>query len=311
MVNTPNSTGDTRFGYDQRTTLLLVATLSREVPHRLLRRAAIVAQRLGLDVVVYSPAVSTAPAHPDVDRTPVTPGLELAEQRASEVAAALVALGISARGHADSTASALQGTVECAARSNPSVIMLAARDYADWVNLSLSSSAPLECLGVPIWIENNGAHDGVVLAALEIEPDSDSVRSLDERIGQEARDIAERLDTEVHVVHTIAKPTKLQQVVELALPKDVVDSALQRDDDDRVVRAHSVAEHHGIPKEHVHIRDGDLTDILAELEASMPVGVIVIGASHRIHMLDMVSQSRQQRVLDQLRADLLILDRPK
>lgn len=291
--------------------LLVVVPLSKEVPTQLLDKAALVARKVGLDVLVYSPAVTATEGTDDAQSASpaaTEETLELPKRLAEDTVSVLVERGIAASSYYDSPRSALQGTARLAERAAPRLIMLLAQDYVDWTKMALSDRDVLDRSGIPVWLANSGTADGLVLAALAAGSTSTHGSSgLDDEIASQASELAGKLDSPVHALHVVDPQSSLRHVVDTVLPSEKTDAARQRVDDDHVAAANAIASRHLIPKEHVHIHYGDFPEVTQDFVSSIPVSLIVTGPDQRISLFRALSESTQQQLAMRLSSDLLIV----
>ncbi len=189
-------------------TMLLVLQVGRAPNLRLIERAAFVAKRKCLEVLVYCPAISH---EPDLAHDPETgpenqakaDGFELALEHAHFAVNMLRRHKVNGRICVDSQQSALRGAMELIASQLPELMMISSADYTLWSDQSLTEGALLADCPVPVWVENDAQSNNTVLGAIELDFRDPEEVALDDRVANTASRTAADLGANPHVVHTL------------------------------------------------------------------------------------------------------------
>jgi hypothetical protein len=185
--------------------------------------------------------------------------------------------------------------------------MLSARQYSDWAE-SRARGASIERLGIPIWVDNDGPIEGVVLGALPTQDAAARDRALDDEIAMYTKRLADSFQTEAHLLDTIQPEPALKRAVGLITGTDgSPDSAPTKVEANRVARAHETADRWRIPKQHVHIHHAEFLDDITHLSETMKIGLVVLESGHKRLITRLLSPSAEQQLLGALRADLLVV----
>jgi nucleotide-binding universal stress UspA family protein len=294
--------------------LLLVYPLSATQTENLIERAATVARLRRLRVIVYTPVLSTAPPHSDVSTNPtptaIQEGLELARAHARGAVDALRARQVVASISIDNQQSVVRGAFERIAEEEPAMMMIGGADYSASAEFSLTEGGLLERCPIPIWVVNTDRPDAAVLGALELDSSDPQSARLDEQIATEANRTATALDATSHVVHSLTTQAEMPRLVESMAPGATIDRIQQDREDAHVARAHALAERHGIAPENVHMERGEFARAVVGTAEAVQASVVVLGAAPRGTMSRLLFESTPQRLLERLRADMLIVNQP-
>jgi hypothetical protein len=291
--------------------MLLVTRAERELPHTLIDRAALIARKLELNVIVFCPMVTAMPAESGNSASATGSGadkaLHLAQQHAEKVAEALRGRLIQAEASARLCTSEVEAVMALVDVAGVSLLVTPGDLYRDWEE-SLTQSRLLERIEIPVWVQNDGKFAGPVFGALAITQDEDDAVVGDDDIARQVREVADKLEESAHLMHAIPRESALWQAFEYLTPPDEsANTAPQRIEAARARLAHEIADRWQIQHEHVHLNHAGFTEEVERLSESMHASLFVVGSRHRSALVRLLSQSRQRRLLDTQNADLLIL----
>jgi universal stress protein E len=152
-------------------------------------------------------------------------------------------------------------------------------------------------------------HVPCVVAAVDPLHPRDKTASLDDRILISAKELARMLGGQTHVVHTfdvapaiVASSDGL--MMPIALPIAEIAAELEKNHTEAV---RALADTHGIPRERVHVLQGDTRELLVSSTDDLRADVLVMGAISRSAIERLFIGSTAEAVLDKLRCDVLIV----
>ena len=153
----------------------------------------------------------------------------------------------------------------------------------------------------------------VLLAAVDPTHSHDKSAALDQVIVEQAQNIANATEGEVHLVHSYQRISSVgseatRTFKPIKIPIDALDkkiAAEHREKLDALAKAYSVDE------EHVHQLPGRTRELLPTFARAHNVDIVVMGALARWGLKRAVIGSTAERVLDHLPCDVLIVRAPQ
>lgn len=140
-----------------------------------------------------------------------------------------------------------------------------------------------ECSCPVLLVKGDGSNTAkTILAALDTRGDQEAYRTLNQKILDMCREFFDQTDTQVHY---------------LSAYKDLA----SRPDRGSLIRAC------GVPGERVHLVMGEVDDAIITTAGEIEAGMVVMGTSARSGLSAMVKSNAAEKVLDQLKCDLLVM----
>jgi universal stress protein E len=220
--------------------------------------------------------------------------------------------GIAAEGEVQTTSSVADAVLTLVRRRSPCLVLITRGRHSRLENATFSGSdfVVIRCCPVPVWVVNSEHRSGdKIVGAIEQSrtngSDGNGSGSLDARILGAASRLAREFGKEHHALHTFGQA---------GLPRAVEPAASDPDDDmgtsrydRRMRRVFAFGAKHGLPRERIHIHEGKLVETLEELAGPMNADLIILGASRHGRLADLFSGSAVERVVQRVKADVLIL----
>jgi universal stress protein E len=221
----------------------------------------------------------------------------------------LRAAGVPAEGEVRVSSSVEEDALEVVHSMSPSLVLIRRKSHSRFEEMTLTGHdfSIIRSCPAPVWVVNPEHKSGdKIVGAIEQPPaDGGAADSLDARILDHAAKLARKLGKEPHALHTFGE-AGLPQEVEFAAPDPDDDMGTSRYDR-RMGRVFNMGEAHGLPRECIHIHEGKLVETLEEMSEPMNADLIVLGARRRGRFSRMFSGSAAERVVQRVRADVLIL----
>jgi len=152
-------------------------------------------------------------------------------------------------------------------------------------------------------------HVPCVVAAVDPLHPRDKDSSLDDRILTSAKEFAHLVAGQTHVLHVFdVAPVIMSSADGLTMPitLPIAETAAELEKNHtEAVRA--LTNKHGIPRERVHVLQGNTRDLLVSSTDSLRADVLVMGAISRSALERLFLGSTAEAVLDKLRCDVLIV----
>jgi universal stress protein E len=152
-------------------------------------------------------------------------------------------------------------------------------------------------------------HVPCIVAAVDPLHPRDKTASLDDQILISAKELARMLGGQAHVLHAfdvspaiVASPDGL--MMPIALPIAELAAEIEKNHKEAV---RTLADKHGIPRERVHVLQGNSRDLLVSGTDGLRADVLVMGAISRSALERLFIGSTAEAVLDKLRCDVLIV----
>jgi universal stress protein E len=221
----------------------------------------------------------------------------------------LEAAGVAAEGEVRASQSVAEDALEIVQKISPSLVLIRRKSHSRFEEMTLTGHdfAIIRSCPAPVWVVNpeHQSGDKIVGAIEQTRADGNAADSLDARILEHAAKLARKLGKESHALHTFGE-AGLPQAVEPAAPDPEDDMGTSRYDR-RMAEVFDMGEAHGLPRERIHIHEGKLVETLEEMSEPMNADLIVLGARRRGRLSRMFSGSAAERVVQRVRADVLIL----
>ena len=206
-----------------------------------------------------------------------------------------------------------EGIVQAVEKLNPRFLMKGTHYHSaaersifidtDW-QLIRSCACPLY-LVKPDKVRDNP----LVLAAVDPTQSHDKPAALDQIIIDNAKNIAEKCNGEVHLVHTYQRLAGIgseatRTFKPIKLPVDAIDKKIQAQHREKL---DALADANHLDADHVHQLPGKTRETLPAFARAYKVDIVVMGAVARRGLKRMVIGSTVERVLDHLPCDILIV----
>jgi universal stress protein E len=148
-----------------------------------------------------------------------------------------------------------------------------------------------------------------IVAAVDPLHPRDRDASLDDRILTSAQELADLLAGQTHVLHAFdVSPVIMASadglMMPIALPIAEIAADLEKDHTEAV---QALAAKHGIPRERVHVLQGNARELLVSSTDALRADVLVMGGISRSALERLFVGSTAEAVLDKLRCDVLIV----
>lgn len=297
---------------------LLVMDFGSVLQPGLVRRAQEVAAALRRDVFICC-------MYDEAELPPALPGrrkrvrrvrrklIERGRRSLQKLLQELNASGVRAQGEMRSSQSVAEDALGLIQRLSPSLVLIRRKSHSRFEQMTLTGHdfAIIRSCPAPVWVVNprNGSGDkvvGAIVGTVEQSPESSELAdSLDARILRQASELAEKLGKEPHALHTFGDAGFPQEVEPAATgPEDDMGTSHY---DRRLGQIFDMGEAHGMARERIHVHEGKLVKTLEEMSEPMNADLIVLGARRRGRLSRMFSRSAAERVVQRVRADVLIL----
>jgi universal stress protein E len=164
---------------------------------------------------------------------------------------------------------------------------------------------------VPLWLVKT--HDigekPVFVAAIDPMHQHDKPAALDDEIMHVAKDVAEKVDGNVHAFHAydprIAVATATANAyIPVSLPFDEIEQQMHEDHEKRFVE---ITDFHKVAKDNVHLVAGLTHEELPAKAEELDADVVVMGAVARDRLKRLFIGSTAERTLEDLPCDMLII----
>ena len=217
--------------------------------------------------------------------------------------------GVRADGEVRASPSVEEDALEVVQRMSPSLVLIHRKSHSRFEEMTLTGHdfSMIRSCPAPVWVVNpkHKRGDKIVGAIEQPRADGGAADSLDASILEHAAKLARKLGKEPHALHTFGE-AGLPQAVEPAAPDPGDDMGTSRYD--RCMgRVFDMGEAHGLPRERIHVHEGKLVETLEEMSEPMNADLIVLGARRRGLLSRMFSGSAAERVVQRVRADVLVL----
>lgn len=217
--------------------------------------------------------------------------------------------GLSAEGEVKPTGDVTGEALELVAKLSPSFVLICRKPHSRLEEATLSGNdfAIIRSCPVPVWVVNTQYSPGNrIVGAIERPNPDGNGESLDDRILDKASVLARKLGKEYHALHTFGQA---------GLPQPLEPAARDPEDDmgpsryDRRIRSLlEFGKAYGLSRERIHVHEGNLINALQEMSEPMNADLIVLGARRRGRLSRMFSGSAAERVVQRVKADVLILN---
>lgn len=163
----------------------------------------------------------------------------------------------------------------------------------------------------PLWLVKPRpmARNPLIIAAVDPTHGHDESARLDQMIIEHARNIADKSDGNVHLLHTYqplhgigAAATKTFKPIRLA-----IDELSERIEKEHREKLDALAAANDIDEKHAHQLPGSARDVLPYVARQRRADLVVMGAIARSGRQRMIVGSTAEKVLDHLPCDILIL----
>lgn len=176
--------------------------------------------------------------------------------------------------------------------------------HTDW-QLIRCCPAPLLLVKARSW----SAHSRMVAAVDPMHP-NDRPGSLDRRILDAGRHLAEALGGELHAIH-VRPPSSLSAAASSSrgwqMPIFADTAFAEAEEKELRATIYDLTRSFGIPEGRVHIESGHVADILAEFAEREAMELIIMGAVSRSRLHDFFIGHSAEQVLESLTSDVLIV----
>ena len=164
---------------------------------------------------------------------------------------------------------------------------------------------------VPLWLvkPTDVGDTPVFVAAIDPMHQHDKPAALDDEILHVSKDIAEKVDGEVHAFHAydprIAVATATANAyIPVSLPFDEIEQQMHEDHEKRFVE---ITEFHKVPADNAHLVAGLTHEELPLIAEKLKADVVVMGAVARNRWKRLFIGATAERTLEDLPCDLLII----
>jgi len=148
-----------------------------------------------------------------------------------------------------------------------------------------------------------------IVAAVDPLHPRDKAATLDNRIVTSAKELAQALGGQTHLLHVcettpfiLASSEAMAAPIAVSMPQMVADL-----ESGHAEAVQALADSHGIAREHVHMRSGATRNTIVELADEVRADVLVMGAVARGALERLFVGSTAEAVLDKLSCDVLIV----
>ena len=148
-----------------------------------------------------------------------------------------------------------------------------------------------------------------IVAAVDPLHPRDKAATLDNRIVTSAKELAQALGGQTHLLHVcettpfiLASSEAMVAPISASMPQLVADL-----ESGHAKAVQALADSHGIAREHVHMRSGATRNTIVELTDEVQADVLVMGAVARGALERLFVGSTAEAVLDKLSCDVLIV----
>jgi universal stress protein E len=166
----------------------------------------------------------------------------------------------------------------------------------------------------PLWLVKPRATGArpCVLAAVDPLHEHDKPAELDKSILAAAQRLCAVTDGDLHVFHSFDIAPALavstnSLTMPISLPVRELTESMEREHTEPV---HELTDAHGVPRDHVHIRQGGTREVLVAITDELRADVVVMGAVSRSGLKRLFLGNTAEEVLDKLACDLLIVKPP-
>ena len=139
----------------------------------------------------------------------------------------------------------------------------------------------------------------------------DKPRLLDHCILDEAAMFAQRLNGELHVIHTYIPAAMIAAAV--AVPPLVLDTPAEAVEAERKQRLQELAtltSEHPTPPANIHLENGGVSEVLCRLAHQCEIDIMTLGAISRRGLKRVLIGSTAESVLERLPCDMLVVKAP-
>ncbi|MEX2124377.1 MAG: universal stress protein [Woeseia sp.] len=221
------------------------------------------------------------------------------------------AFDVAASGDVKPTDSVTDATLDLVRQHSPAFVMISRKRHTRLEEATLSGEdfRIIRSCPVPVWVVNPAHRPGdKIVGAVDGCGQPGNGAALDEKILDNVSRLAQKLGKENHALHTFGQ-AGMSQTLEPASHDAAGDMGTSRNDR-RMRRVFDFGKAHGVPRERVHVHEGDLVKVLEEMSEPMNADLIVLGARSRGRLRRMLSGSAAERVVQRVKADVLILKGP-
>jgi len=141
-----------------------------------------------------------------------------------------------------------------------------------------------------------------VMAAVDLETRNAHKQALNEQILDQAKRISEAYQVAMHVCYCPSSPQVLKDLG-IRFPDEVEARALEK----LASNVEDISERYAIPREHIHIRAGQVEKVIPSVAAENKVSLVVMGTVGRKGLKASLMGNTAEQVLSLLKSDVLAL----
>lgn len=288
--------------------------VASETDKQIVDRVADIARALGGKVILYFPVVA-----PPAPHTSVTPGMPLTpdedlvrdriEPRARDMLIRFDRRGVDAIAEIGQCHSITAGILAASAKFDPSFLMLPPHSGVNPFDrpFDIQDEEIRSKQAAPTWIvkhRSTAANNvlGLVSGTLRSSSaDNDDAN----RVAAAAADLAERMDSEAHLLSCMDTPLSLARQSKFAAPD--TESFAEIQDSRLVKRIGELAHRHAIPERNTHLVRDDEVHAIAGMIARLNIATVVSSGHGRRSLLGGWSTRHKLSKLAELECDLVVL----
>ncbi len=170
--------------------------------------------------------------------------------------------------------------------------------HTDWHMIRHCPAPVMLVKSATPWLNNR------ILASIDATSMDENHQRINDNILAFSEHLADHLETDLHIVNAYPDvDVAFAMVPEISAPNDVQKHISSQHHE----ACHSLANKYNIKNDHIHIMEGDTTDVIPEIADAINVDLLVAGTVGRTGLASVVVGNTAEDLVDKIQCDIVVI----